>query len=139
MDHVGIAVRSIARSRGIYESLGLAVGREEIVAHEQVKTALIPLGESRLELIEPTSEDSTVGRFLYKRGEGLHHIALRAADLDTTLKRLKSGGVRLVHDSIQLGAGGQPYFFIHPASAGGVLIEIVGGAAGMPESENPGG
>lgn len=124
IDHLGIAVNSIQAARGFYEALGLAVTHEETVEHEQVRTAMIPLGESRIELLEPTGEDSTVGRFLKKRGEGLHHVAVHVEDIGATLKALKSKGVRLVSEEAQVGAGGHLYFFVHPSSAGGVLLEI---------------
>jgi methylmalonyl-CoA/ethylmalonyl-CoA epimerase len=124
IDHLGIAVKSIAGARGFYEALGLSVVHEEVVEAEQVRAALIPVGESRIELLEPTAEDSPVGRFLAKRGEGLHHIALHVDDISGTLEAMKAKGVRLVSDEIQIGAGGHLYFFIHPESAGGVLIEI---------------
>lgn len=124
IDHLGIAVKSIAASRSVYEALGLTVLREESVDQEQVRTAMIPTGESRIELLEPLTPDSPVGRFLEKRGEGLHHIALQVGDISSTFEDLKSKGVRLASDDIQTGAGGHLYFFIHPESAGGVLIEI---------------
>jgi methylmalonyl-CoA/ethylmalonyl-CoA epimerase len=124
IDHLGIAVKSIESARGFYETLGLRIAREETVEHEQVRTAMIPLEESRVELLEPTSEDSPVGRFLSKRGEGLHHVALHVDDITGTMKALKSSGVRLISDQIQIGAGGHHYFFVHPSSAGGVLLEI---------------
>jgi len=128
LDHIGVAVRSIAVARVFYEALGLSVGAEETVEHEQVRTAMLSLGESRLELIEPMREDSTTGRFLAKRGEGLHHIAIQVENIDAKFEVLKTIGTRLVNDSILVGAGGHRYFFVHPASAGGVLIEIVGDA-----------
>ncbi|HEY0795200.1 MAG TPA: methylmalonyl-CoA epimerase [Acidisarcina sp.] len=124
IDHLGIAVKSIAESRRLYEALGLTVLREESVDQEQVLTAMIPTGESRIELLEPTADDSPIGRFLAKNGEGLHHVALHVDDISATLEDLKTRGVRLVSDEIQTGAGGHLYFFIHPESAGGVLIEI---------------
>jgi methylmalonyl-CoA/ethylmalonyl-CoA epimerase len=124
IDHLGIAVESIARAREFYEALGLRVTHEETVEHEQVRTAMIPLEESRIELLEPTSEDSAVGRFLKKRGEGLHHVALHVEDIAATLTAMKEKGVRLVSENIQVGAGGHLYFFVHPSSAGGVLLEI---------------
>jgi methylmalonyl-CoA/ethylmalonyl-CoA epimerase len=124
IDHLGIAVSSIQVARSFYEALGLSVTHEETVEHEQVRTAMIPIGESRIELLEPTSEDSVVGRFLKKRGEGLHHVALHVDDITATLKNLKSKGVRLVSEQVQVGAGGHLYFFVHPSSAGGVLLEI---------------
>jgi methylmalonyl-CoA/ethylmalonyl-CoA epimerase len=124
IDHLGIAVKSIAAARGFYEALGLHVVHEETVEQEQVRTAMIPVGESRIELLEPTVEDSPVGRFLAKRGEGLHHIALHVDDISGTLEAMKAKGVRLVSEDLQVGAGGHLYFFIHPESAGGVLVEI---------------
>lgn len=126
LDHIGIAVRSIAVSRQFYEALGIAVAHEETVAHEQVKTAMLPLGDTRLELLEATAEDSTIGRFIAKRGEGPHHLAIRVEDIDNAFERLRTKGVRLASDCIRVGAGGHHYFFIHPASTGGVLLEIVG-------------
>jgi LAO/AO transport system kinase len=134
LDHLGVAVRSIAAARGFYEALGLAVSHEETVEHEKVKTAMLPLGESRIELLEATEEDSTIGRFLAKRGEGLHHVAVRvdghAGGIDAMFARLTAQGVRLASDAVRVGAGGHRYFFVHPASTGGVLLEIVGDAAG---------
>lgn len=128
LDHIGIAVRSIAEASGLYAALGVTIGREETVEHEQVKTAMLPLGETRLELLEATAEDSTVGRFIAGRGEGLHHIAVRVEeDIEALFERLRAQGVRLVSDEVRAGAGGHRYFFVHPESAGGVLLEIVGG------------
>jgi methylmalonyl-CoA epimerase len=86
---------------------------------------MVPLGESRLELLEPTSENSAIAKFIAKRGEGLHHISLRVPDLPSVIERLKKGGFRLVSDEIKIGAGGHRYVFVHPSSAGGVLLELV--------------
>lgn len=124
IDHLGIAVKSIREAKGIYEALGLEVVHEEVVEQEQVRTAMIPAGDARIELLEPTSNDSPVGRFLAKRGEGLHHIAVHVEDISGTLEELKRKGVRLVSEEILVGAGGHLYFFVHPSSAGGVLLEI---------------
>jgi methylmalonyl-CoA epimerase len=124
LDHLGIAVRSIAEARQLYESLGLRVVHEETVEPEQVRIAMIPAGDTRLELLEPTQADSPVGRFLARRGEGLHHIAMQVENISLTLETLKAQGVRLISDEIRVGAGGHLYFFVHPASAGGVLLEI---------------
>src|ERR1051326_6358331 len=126
IDHLGIAVKSLAAAKGIYEKLGLAVSPEELVEGEQVKVVMIPVGESRLELLEPTSADSTVAKFLTKRGEGLHHVSLRVPDLAASVAKLKQDGVRLVSDDIKIGAGGHRYVFVHPSSAGGVLLELGG-------------
>lgn len=124
LDHIGIAVQSIAAARKLYDSLGLRVLQEETVEQEQVRTAMIPAGDTRIELLEPTAPDSPIGRFLAKRGEGLHHIALHVDDISAALETLKSQGARLVSEEIQTGAGGHLYFFVHPASTGGVLLEI---------------
>ena len=124
IDHLGIAVKSIEAARGFYEALGLSVAQEETVEHEQVRTAMIPVDDTRIELLEPTSEDSPVGRFLKKRGEGLHHVALQVDDIAGTLRALKTKGVRVISEEVQTGAGGHLYFFVHPSSAGGVLVEI---------------
>ena len=128
LDHLGVAVKSIAAARGFYEALGLTVSHEETVEHEKVKTAMLPLGESRIELLEATEEDSTIGRFLVKRGEGLHHIAVHVDGIDAMFAQLTAQGMRLASDAVRVGAGGHRYFFVHPASTGGVLLEIVGDA-----------
>jgi len=125
VDHLGVAVRSIESVRSFYEGLGVPVGRLEMVAHEQVRVAMLPLGDSRIELLEPTAEDSVIGRFLAKRGEGLHHLALRVDRLDERFAAMQSAGVRLASDAVRVGAGGHRYFFVHPATTGGVLIELV--------------
>jgi methylmalonyl-CoA epimerase len=125
IDHLGIAVKSLAAAKTIYEKLGLTLSPEETVEAEQVRLVMIPLGESRLELLEPTSENSSIAKFLAKRGEGLHHVSLRVPDLVVAVERLKKDGVRLVTDEIKIGAGGHRYVFVHPSSAGGVLLELV--------------
>jgi LAO/AO transport system kinase len=125
LDHLGVAVKSIAGARGFYESLGLVVSHEETVEHEKVKTAMLPLGESRIELLEATEADSTIGKFVAKRGEGLHHIAVQVDGIDAMFALLMEQGVRLASDAVRVGAGGHRYFFVHPASTGGVLLEIV--------------
>jgi len=126
LDHLGVAVKSIAEAKKFYETLGLSIAHEETVEHEQVKTAMLPLGETRIELLEPTAEDSVIGRYLNKRGEGLHHIAVQVADVDAAMAAMVAAGVRLVNEQVKVGAGGHRYFFVHPASTGGVLVEIVG-------------
>ncbi len=131
LDHLGIAVRSIADARTFYEALGLHITHEETIPHEQVHTAMLPLGATggqptRIELLEPTTGDSTIGRFLARRGEGLHHVALRVPDLDARFAALQAANIRLASDAIRTGAGGHRYFFVHPSSTGGVLLELVG-------------
>src|SRR6266850_6459689 len=123
IDHLGIAVKSLTAAKSIYEKLGLTVSPEETVEHEQVRVVMVPVGESRLELLEATAEDSTIAKFIAKRGEGLHHVCLRVPDLAAAVARLKKDGLRLVSDEIKSGAGGHKYVFVHPASAGGVLLE----------------
>lgn len=125
IDHLGIAVKSLAAAKSIYEKLGMTVSAEEIVEAEQVRVVMVPVGESRLELLEPTSETSTIARFIAKRGEGLHHVSLRVPNLAAVVEKLKKDGVRLVSEEIKVGAGGHRYVFVHPASTGGVLLELV--------------
>ena len=125
IDHLGIAVKSLATAKGIYEKLGMQVSPEETVAQEKVKLVMVPVGESRLELLEATSDDSTIAKFIAKRGEGLHHVCMRVPDLVASVARLKKDGVRLVSEEIKVGAGGHRYVFVHPASTGGVLLELV--------------
>lgn len=127
IDHLGIAVKSLASAKGIYQKLGLTVSAEEEVPHEKVRLVMVPVGESRLELLEATSEDSTIARYIAKRGEGLHHVCMQVPDLAAAVERLKKDGVRLVSDEIKTGAGGHQYVFVHPSSAGGVLLELVEG------------
>ena len=134
LDHLGIAVRSIADSEGLYSALGARVSGIEEVAQERVRVMMLAVGESRIELLEATEADSAVGRFVAKRGEGLHHVALRVPDLAATVEKLKARGVRLVSEAIQVGAGGHRYVFVHPASANGVLLELVEAADGGIES-----
>jgi methylmalonyl-CoA/ethylmalonyl-CoA epimerase len=124
IDHLGIAVKSLEQARKFYEALGLEVTSEETVPHERVKVAMIPVGESRIELLEATGADSTVAKFLEKRGEGLHHVAIHVPDLAHAVETLKASGTRFISDEIKIGAGGHLYVFIHPSSAGGVLVEL---------------
>lgn len=125
IDHIGVAVKSLAAAKGIYERLGLSLSPEEVVESEQVRVVMVPLGESRMELLEPTSENSVIAKFIAQRGEGLHHVSLRVPDLSAAVERLKQSGVRLVSNEIKVGAGGHKYIFVHPSSAGGVLLELV--------------
>ncbi len=106
IDHLGIAVKSLAAAKSIYEKLGLSVSPEETVEQEQVRLVMVPVGESRLELLEATSENSTIAKFIAKRGEGLHHVCLKVPDLPAAVERLKKDGVRFVSEEIKTGAGG---------------------------------
>ena len=125
LDHIGIAVKSLDAAKAIYEKLGLPVSDKETVESEQVRLVMVPVGDTRLELLEPLSDDSVIGKFITKRGEGLHHVSLRVPDLSVAVARLKQDGVRLVSDEIKIGAGGHRYVFVHPSSTGGVLLELV--------------
>ena len=127
IDHLGIAVKSLASAKAIYEKLGLSVSPEETVDQEKVRLVMIPVGESRLELLEATSDESAIAQFIAQRGEGLHHVCMRVPDLAAAVHKLKQDGVRLVSEEIKTGAGGHRYVFVHPSSAGGVLLELVEG------------
>jgi methylmalonyl-CoA epimerase len=125
LDHLGIAVRSIERALVFYQrQLGLDVSLRETVAQEKVHVAMLPLEGSRIELLEPAEADSPIGKFLEKRGEGLHHVAIKVPDLPTAVERLRASGARLLNDP-RPGAGGHLYVFVHPASTGGVLLELI--------------
>jgi methylmalonyl-CoA epimerase len=125
LDHLGIAVRSLADAKAVYEKLGLALSQEEVVLSEKVRVVMVPVGETRLELLEATSEDSVIAKFISKRGEGLHHISIRVPDLKAVVQKLKAEGTRLVSNEIKIGAGGHRYIFLHPSGTSGVLIELV--------------
>lgn len=124
IDHLGIAVKALDSAVAFYEALGLAVEQRESVASEKVNAAMLPAGDSRIELLEPTAPDSPIAKFLEKRGPGLHHVALRVPDLNAAVDRLKASGARLLNEP-RAGAGGHIYVFVHPASAGGVLLELI--------------
>ena len=125
IDHLGIAVSSLEKALGFYEQqLGLSVSLRETVEQEEVKVAMLPAGESRIELLEATGPDSVIAKFIEKRGEGLHHVALKVPDLAAVVARLKTAGARLLNDP-RPGAGGHLYVFVHPSSTGGVLLELI--------------
>jgi LAO/AO transport system kinase len=124
IDHLGIAVNSLAESEAFYESLGLEVSHHESIPTEKVNVALLPAGDSRIELLEPAAPDSPISKFLEKRGPGLHHLALRVPDLRAMATRLRESGARLLNEPRE-GAGGHLYVFVHPASTGGVLLELI--------------
>ncbi len=124
IDHLGIAVRSIEQALPLYESLGLAAAGCETVEAERVRVAMLPTGDSRIELLEAAAADSPIAKFLEKRGPGLHHVALRVPDLGAAVERLRAGGARLLNEP-RAGAGGHIYVFVHPASTGGVLLELI--------------
>ena len=124
LDHVGIAVASIEESLDVYRALGLAESGRETVESQGVVTAFLPLGETRLELLEPTNAESPVAKFLAKRGPGVHHLCFAVADLERSLADLKARGFRLVNEIPVEGAGGRRVAFLHPSAGYGVLIEL---------------
>jgi len=126
IDHIGVATNGIEEAASFYrDSLGLDVAEIEEVASQKVRAAMLPIGESRIELLEPTSEDSPISKFLARRGPGIHHIAVRVEDIRASLSDLKQRGARLIDEEPRAGAGGCLVAFIHPSSTGGVLIELV--------------
>ena len=122
--HVAIATHSIAVTAEFYKQLGLELDCIEVVEDQKVKIAVLTCGDSAVELLEPTAEDSPISKFLEKRGEGLHHISLEVADLQEQLDILKQRNVRLIDDQPRLGAEGRLIAFVHPDSTGGVLVEL---------------
>lgn len=124
ISHIGIASRSIAKMAEFYRELGLEVDTVEVNSEQKVKLALIRIGESAIELLEPTDDGSPIRKFLDRRGEGIHHISLQVEDLKETLARLKKRKVRLIDEEPRKGADGQLIGFVHPQSTGGVLIEL---------------
>jgi methylmalonyl-CoA mutase, C-terminal domain len=124
IDHIGIAVNSIEESLLFYNLLGLKCQGTEEVPDQQVRVAFLPMGDSEVELLEPTSPESSIAKFLAARGEGIHHIAYRVPDINSALVRLRMQGVKLLDEQPRVGAGGALIAFIHPKAAGGVLTEI---------------
>ncbi len=124
VNHIGVAVKSIEEAKKIFELLGAEVEGEEIVEDQKVKVAFIPVGETRIELLEPTSEDSPVAKFLAKRGEGIHHIAFQVDDVEKALQLLEEKGIQLIDKKPRRGAHNTLIAFIHPKSTNGVLIEL---------------
>jgi methylmalonyl-CoA/ethylmalonyl-CoA epimerase len=124
IDHLGVAVRSIEDALGIYRALGLSESGREEVASQKVITAFLPVGESQIELLQPTSADSPVGKFLEKRGQGIHHVCFAVENLEAALADLSRKGFRLIHTAPVPGAGGKRVAFLHPEAGRGVLIEL---------------
>jgi methylmalonyl-CoA epimerase len=126
IDHLGIATRDIEEALGFWQdALGLEKSHTQIVEEQKVRVVMLPVGETRVELLEPISADSPVSKFLEKRGGGLHHIALEVEDIEAALLKLKSKGMRLIDETPRTGAEGCLIAFVHPAAAGGVLLELV--------------
>lgn len=126
IEHLGIATRSLDDALGFWrDALGLEVTHTEVVEEQGVRVAMLPIGEPRIELLEPTHADSPVAKFLEKRGAGIHHIAVRVDDIRAAISRLKQSGARLIDETPRIGAEGCLVAFVHPSAAGGVLLELV--------------
>lgn len=123
LDHIGIAVRSLEQTK-IYEALGMTVDHRESVETQRVRTAFLSVGDSNLELLEPSSPDSPIAKFIEKRGEGIHHLCFRVDNIDEHLDRLKAAGYRLINEAPVPGAHGCRVAFLHPSAGNGVLIEL---------------
>ncbi|MFT5513570.1 MAG: methylmalonyl-CoA/ethylmalonyl-CoA epimerase [Bacteroidia bacterium] len=125
IEHLGIAVKSIANSNDILSKLlDTTAYKEESVDSENVLTSFFMLGETKIELLEATAEDSAITKFIEKRGEGIHHIALDVVDIEYELERLKALGFQLIHEKPKLGADGKKIAFLHPKSTNGILVEL---------------
>ncbi|MEM0330868.1 MAG: methylmalonyl-CoA epimerase [Archaeoglobaceae archaeon] len=127
IDHIGIAVKNLSEAIKTFEALGFELEEIEEVKEQKVKVAMLPIGESRIELLEATSDDSAIAKFLASRGEGIHHIALNVQNIESALKKAKESGVKLIDEKPRIGAGGKKVAFLHPKSTHGVLIEFVEG------------
>lgn len=126
IDHIGIAVRSLDRALEFYrDALGAVPVHRAVVEQEEVEAAVLPAGDGRLELLEPTSKGSVIARFIERRGEGLHHLAVQVDDIEAAAEAVRRSGRRLVLDTVQTGAEGYKYVFVHPRGTGGVLLELV--------------
>jgi methylmalonyl-CoA/ethylmalonyl-CoA epimerase len=125
IDHIGIAVKSIADARKLYEGiLGLKYEGSETVAEQKVTTAFFPIGDTEIELLESTDPDGPIAKFIEKRGEGIQHIAFRVENIEEALEELKKQGIQLIDQKPRIGAGGARIAFLHPKATGGVLIEL---------------
>ena len=122
--HVAIATNSIAVTAEFYKTLGLELNSIETIRHQKVKVAVMNVGDSAIELVEPTAPDSPVSKFLRKRGDGLHHVSLEVDDLEKELALLRERNIKLIDEHPRVGAEGRLFAFIHPDSTGGVLIEL---------------
>jgi methylmalonyl-CoA/ethylmalonyl-CoA epimerase len=125
IDHLGIATKSIAESLKFWQdSLGLENVHTEVVEEQKVRVTMLPIGESRIELLEPTSDDSPIAKFLEKRGAGIHHIAVEVENIEESLAKLKENGAKLIDETPRIGAEGCLIAFVHPQSTNGVLLEL---------------
>lgn len=127
IDHIGIAVGDLESAVEQYKKLGFEVKEIEEVEEQKVRVAMLPAGESKIELIQATSDDSPVAKFIEKKGEGIHHIAVNVENIETALKNAKENGLQLIDEEPRIGAGGKKIAFVHPKSTKGVLLEFVEG------------
>jgi len=127
IDHIGIAVKNLEEAVKTFESLGLKVKEIEEVKEQKVKVAMFPVGESRIELLEATAEDSAIAKFIANRGEGIHHIAINVENIERSLEHARKAGIKLIDEKPRIGAGGKKVAFLHPKSVHGVLLEFVEG------------
>jgi methylmalonyl-CoA epimerase len=126
IDHLGIATRGIDEALKFWQdALGLEKTHTETVEEQKVRVAMLPIGDTRIELLEPTSEDSPISKFLEKRGGGIHHIAVEVENIEDSLAKLKADGMRLIDEKPRIGAEGCLVAFVHPSAANGVLMELV--------------
>lgn len=124
VDHIGVAVESIEETRGVYEALGLEVESIEEVEEQKVRVAFLPVGETKIELLESTDPEGAIARFIDRNGPGIQHVALRVDDIERALSELKERGMRLIDEEPRVGAGGAKIAFLHPKSTKGVLLEL---------------
>ena len=124
IDHIGIAVKNLEESARLYEMLGIQSTGSEVVAEQKVKVSFFPVGDSEIELLESTSPDGPIARYIEKNGEGIQHLALRVDDIEAALEELKANGIRLIDEKPRYGAGGAKIAFVHPKSTGGILLEL---------------
>lgn len=124
VDHIGIAVSNLEESKKIYEALGLKATGEEVVEEQKVKVVFFPIGDSEVELLESTSPEGPIAKFIEKNGQGIQHLAFRVPNIEEALEKMKAAGVRLIDEKPRYGAGGAKIAFLHPKSTNGVLIEL---------------
>lgn len=125
VDHIGIAVKDLAQAKKFYtETLGIEATGEEVVEQQKVKVCFIPCGDSELELLESTSPDGPIAKYIEKNGEGIQHVAIRVDNIENALADLKEKGVRLIDETPRYGAGGASIAFVHPKATGGILLEL---------------
>jgi methylmalonyl-CoA/ethylmalonyl-CoA epimerase len=128
IDHIGVAVQNLDERKKLFgEIIGLQYKGEETIEDQGVRVAFFRIGETNIELLEPLGEDTPVGKFLQKRGEGIHHIALAVKGIEDTIASLKSAGIKMIDEKPRIGAHGKKIAFLHPASTGGVLLELCEG------------